>query len=201
MTEQVEWVRSGFVRYFPALEPLMVHIDSIEPAPWNYNNGDLDAIQESIETNGMFEFVKVQKSTRHIFAGNHTWMACKMLGAEMIPGVFYDVTTSEAKRMAVAHNQTATLARPDPGLLLQLLDEIKEETGMLTGTAVSEQEVEDLRRLNDTPLDTTELSAQWPLFAVQLPPHVMKAFKEMTDGCGDDRERFETLMRNAGWQE
>lgn len=198
-TDQAGWVRSGFVRFFPALEPLFVHIDSIEPAPWNYNNGDLDAIQESIEVNGMFEFVKVQQSTRHIFAGNHTWMVCKMLGSQVIPAVFYDVDTAEAKRMAVAHNVTASLAKPDPGLLLDLLDQIKEHAGDLSGSAITLDEFEKLKALNDIPLESHDFE-NWPLLAVQLPPNVLTAFREMTDGAGDDRERFEALMRMAGWQ-
>ena len=40
---------SGQVRFHEDLTPLMRDIDSIQPHPENYNNGDTDAIIESIQ--------------------------------------------------------------------------------------------------------------------------------------------------------
>lgn len=193
------FLRSGRVRFHNGLAPLMCPIDSITPAPYNYNNGDVDAVCESIETSGMYRPVYVQQSTGNIIAGNHTWSACKELGADVVPVVYLDVDDSKARRIMVADNQIASLAQPDNGLLVALLDEIDDEYGLL-GTGLTQMEVERLRLLNDIPLDTEEDSfGSWPTFTVKVPPHVMREFMWRTRGADDDRQRFEMLLRLAGW--
>jgi len=193
------FLRSGMVRYHPSLEPLLVPIDSVTPAAYNYNNGDVDAVAESIEVNGMYRPLYVRKATGEIIAGNHTWLACKGLGAETVPVVELDVNDVQAKRIMVADNHIAELARPDNGLLLALLEEIENDgfAGM-AGTGFTDRDLEVLRNLNEIPLATDEF-AQWPTFSVRLPPHVLRAFLDMTREASDDRTRFELLMRLAGW--
>jgi ParB-like chromosome segregation protein Spo0J len=192
------FVRSGMVRFHAGLEPLMYPIDEVTPAPYNFNNGDLDAITQSVETSGMYRPIYVQRSSGHIIAGNHTWMACKALGADTVPIVFLDVDDVQAKRIMVADNQTANLAQPDNGLLMALLDEINDEAGDLTGTGFTDRDLETLRALNEIPLETDEFG-QWPTFTVKLPPNVLRAFMYLTDEADDDRARFELLLRLAGW--
>lgn len=195
----VDFVQRGEVRFFSALEPLFVPIDSVVPADYNYNNGDLEEIQASIEDNGMFEVIKVRRATGEIIAGSHTWMVCKMMGSDVAPVVHYDVSEVEAKKMMVAHNETAKRARPDKGLLLALLDEITEETGDLRGTSVSEAEHKALRALEEAPLVLDETS-QWPTFSVRVPPNVLHDFMRLTEQADTDRGRFEMMMRMAGWK-
>lgn len=192
-------LRSGMVAFYKDLEPLMRPIDAVEPAPYNYNNGDVDAISESIEINGVYRPIYVQQSTGHIIAGNHTWMACKRLGAEQVPVVVLDVSDTQAKRIMVADNQTARLAEPDNGLLVSLLNEIEHEAGALLGTGFSDKDAETLRHLNEIPLETEDF-AQWPTFSVQLPPHVLREFRYRTREAEDDRQAFELMMRFAGWE-
>lgn len=192
------FIRSGMVRFHEDLEPLMRPIDSVKPAPYNYNNGDVDLIAESIETNGMYRPIYVQRSTGHIIAGNHTWMACKQLGADSIPFVVLDVSDVEAKRLMVTDNETARHSQPDSGLLLALLSEIEEAEGDVRGSGMTDQDVEVLRHLNEIPLEHDEFG-QWPTFTVKLPPHVLRAFMNMTREADDDRSRFELLLRLAGW--
>lgn len=192
------FLRSGMVRFHEGLAPLLQPIDSVSPAPYNYNNGDIDALSESIEINGVYRPVYVQASTRHIIAGNHTWMAVKGLGAEAIPVVALDVDDQHAKRIMIADNQTARLAEPDNGLLLALLAEIKDETAGMLGTGMSEKDYEVLQALNEIPFDADEF-ARWPVISVRVPPHVKAAWLEMTSDAVSDRERFELMMRRAGW--
>ena len=76
--------------------------------------------------------------------------------------------------------------------------EVYEETGEYLAS-VTERDVEVLRALNDIPLENDEFG-QWPTFSVQLPPNVLRGFIEMTSEASSDRDRFELLMRLAGWQ-
>jgi hypothetical protein len=190
-------IRDGKMRFHADLEPLMVEIDTVAQAPYNYNNGDVEAVQQSIEANGMYRPIFVQRGTDLIIAGNHTWQACKQLGASRIPVIYLDVDDVEAKKIMVADNRTAALAQPDNGLLMALLQEI-DEGATLYGTGYTPDDLEILQHLNEIPLDTQEF-ATWPTFSVQLPPNVLRGFMWVTREADTDRERFELLLRMAGW--
>lgn len=194
------WIRSGMVRYFGDLEPLMRDIDSVSPAPYNYNNGDVELIVESIEAMGMYRPVFAQLSTGHIVAGNHTWMACKALGAQSIPIVFLDLDDTGAKELIVRDNEIAKKAKADPGLLEALLDELTElnDHELPPALGISEAEHKALKALNDIPLDTSEF-ASWPSILVQVPPNVYAAYLRLTEQADKDWQRVEMLLRMAGW--
>lgn len=181
-------LHTGLVLIHDDLAPLLVPIDNIQPHPRNYNNADLERLAESIENNGLYRPVYVQKSTGYILAGNHTWHACKSLDAEQIPVIVLDVDDHAATRILIADNRIAALARPDDALLLNLLDELGRNQE-LPGSGYTEDEIESFRllqeRLNNTPLgyptipDPLALSATCPhcghTFALRdgtsTPPH------------------------------
>jgi hypothetical protein len=71
-----------------------------------------------------------------------------MLDATEIPVVVLDIDDHAAKKMMVADNRTAQLARPDDAALLKLLDQIAVDTG-LDGTGYTEDSVEALRLLQE----------------------------------------------------
>ena len=148
-------ISSGLVRYHDDLDPLLVDIDTVVQHPRNYNNGDVDRIAESIEVNGMYRPIYVQKGTGVIIAGNHTWVACKQLGADRIPVVWLDVDEAAMKRIMVGDNWIASLALPDQGLLLELLREIDEDTG-LVGTGVVDNDLDRLQKALDNAAVYTE---------------------------------------------
>jgi len=188
---------SGDAAFHNDLKTLMVDIDTLHQHPANYNSGDVDKIAESIEVNGVYRPLYVQKSTGYIIAGNHTWEACKMLGAEQVPVILLDVDDMAARKIMVADNRTAALAQPDNGLLLNLLQELAAD-GSIVGTGYDEHDVEVLENLAKIPLDHDEFG-QWPTLTFQVPPHVRSAFYDMTTEAAGDRERFELLLRLAGW--
>lgn len=192
-------IRSGMAKFHDDLETLMRPIDDIQPHPSNYNNGDIEAVTTSIEVSGMYRPVYVQRSTGYILAGNHTWMACKTLGAEIIPTVVLDVDDTQGKRIMIADNKIAQMAQPDNGLLVALLDEIEAEGETIVGTGFTAADLEVLRHLNEIPLDTDDDFGQWPTFSVQVPPNVLRAYKNLTREADDDRAGFELLLRLAGW--
>lgn len=190
-------IYSGLAQFHADLEPLMVDIDTLTQHPSNYNNGDVEAIAESIEVNGMYRPVYARQETREIIAGNHTWQACKMLGADRIPVVLLDCDENTALRIMLADNRTASLAEPDNALLLVLLDHLAANDS-LNGTGYKDFDHEAIRHLAEIE-NTYDEYATWPTIHVQVPPHVHKAYFTMTDAAVGDRERFELMLRLAGW--
>lgn len=190
-------MRSGFVQFHPALQPLMQDIDTIQPHPVNPRNGDVDAIVESISVNGFIAPIIAQKSTGYIVAGNHRYFALKELGATEAPIIWLDVDDVAAKRYLLADNRTSDLGQYDYGILVSVLQELNTEDSLL-GTGYKDYDLEVLTHLNNMDNETLDF-AQWPTLTFQVPPAVKKAFLEMTSGAGDDREKFELLLRLAGW--
>lgn len=194
-------IHSGQVQYHDALEPMLRPIDDYQPHPANYNNGDTEAISESITINGMYRPIYVQKSTGYIVAGNHTWMTCKQMNANLVPVVELDVDDMTALRLLPGDNEIAKKARPDHGQLLTILETLNEQDTIL-GSGVNEQELIQLRALVDMQPDYSdpETHAQWPLLCFQVPPHVKSAYLDLTSTVAADREKFELLLRLAGWE-
>ena len=191
-------IRSGMVRFHADLAPLMRPIDSVEPHPENYNNGDVETLAESIEVNGMYRPIYVQASTGFIIAGNHTWMACKSLAAEKIPAVILDVDDVTAKKIMVADNRIASLAMPDHGQLASILESLSEVSD-LTGTGYGEHDLEVIRHLAEIPVEYDEF-ANWPTLTFQVHPRVKAAFYELTREGDNDPDKFQLLLRLAGWE-
>lgn len=187
-------IHSGLVRYHDALEPLLIRIDSVTPHPENYNNGDTDAIGESIDENGMVLPIVVQESTGYIISGNHTWMTLMERNATLCPAVVIDVDDEQAIKLMVALNQVPRLARPDKAAMLHLLQTVEAPT---VGTGVDEYAMQALEKMAEmTPLYEDK---SWPTYCFRLPPHMIKAFRELTSEAVTDTDRFELLLRLAGW--
>lgn len=192
-------IQSGMVQFHADLEPLLRPIDAIAPHPDNYNNGDVELIMDSIMASGMYRPIYVQASSQKIIAGNHTWLACKELGADTVPVVELDVDDITATRLMIADNEIARKAKPDTGQLVALLSHLQAEDS-LVGTGINDAELQQLAALNDIPLDTDESEHKmWPTLCFQVPPHVRKAFMDMTEMAGGDSERFQLMMKLAGW--
>ena len=192
-------MRDGMVQFHDALDPLLIPMEEVKAHPNNARNGDVDAIAESIEVNGFIAPVIAQKSTGYIVAGNHRYYALMQMGASRIPVIWVDVDDQAAKRYLLADNRTSDLGTYDNSMLLGLLEEMQAEDLSLSGTGYHEYDVEVLRALNEMPLYSTEDFAQWPTLCFQVPPHVKNAFMTMTAQAGDERDRFELLLRLAGW--
>jgi hypothetical protein len=190
---------SGLVRFHPDLADLLVNIDDVHQHPDNPNNGDVEAITTSIEINGMYRPIYVQKTSGAIIAGNHTWEACKTLGAEQIPVIEIDCDDTTAQRILLADNKIAALAQPDDALLLNLLENLA-ATDSLLGTGYRPYDMEVLRQLAQIAPDYEGDHATWPLIQIRIPPHIRDAYYSMTESAVGERERFELLMRLAGWE-
>ncbi len=139
---------SGLVGYHDGLDDLLLPIDAVRQHPGNYNNGDVDALAESIEVNGMYRPIYVQRSTHYIVAGNTTWEACKALGADKVPVIFLDLDDIAATKIMLADNRVAQLARPDDAALLDTLDHLA-LVDSLAGTGWNDDTVQGLRLLQN----------------------------------------------------
>lgn len=201
-------MRSGMVQYQEDLSPLMQPIDSITQHPQNYNNGDVEEIMALIERIGMYRPIVVNRETREIIAGNHTWMACKQLHADVIPVVWFDGDDRDELLAMIGDNGTAAKARPDEALLLDLLRDLEANTEAgLYGVGYDSRDIARMERLVDTALDADKITAavekqQWPTLFISVPPETKAAFYDMTaDIEGTDRDRLEHIMKQAGWRE
>lgn len=120
-----------------------ISISDLHPHPDNANRGDIQAIRESIETNGFYGALLVQKSTGFILSGNHRYEAAKSLGATCLPVIYVDVTEQQARKILVADNRTTRLGQDDPEMLTALLQQILQD-GELTGTGYTTEDLDQL---------------------------------------------------------
>lgn len=146
------------------LEITYVTGDTIQPHPQNPREGDVGAISQSIEHNGVYRPVIVQKSTGYILAGNHTYKAMQALGINRIPTVQIDCDDQQAKRIMLADNRTADLGTYDDTILLDLLQEVD----ILEGTGYDGDNIDDLIKITENAaLSLEDLEAQYGEFSDQ----------------------------------
>lgn len=191
-------MRSGFVNFHDSLDPLLEPIGVVQAHPSNPRNGDIDAIAKSIKVNGFVAPIIVQRSTGHIIAGNHRYYALLQLNSEIVPVVWVDMDDLSAKNYMLDDNRTSDLGNYDNANLVAVLEELA-EAGRLEDSAYTPYDLEVLKHLVDMPMDDTSDFGSWPTLTFTVPPHVKKAFLGMTSETPDDREKFELLMRLAGW--
>lgn len=127
------------------IHDLTVHevpVDALKPFRDNPRVGNVDAIAESLQTNGQFRPIVVRKETSEILAGNHTWKAARKLGWDAIRVTYVEgVSDEEATKIVLADNRYSDLASYDDeslGLLLASLD------GDYVGTGYDVHAVESL---------------------------------------------------------
>jgi hypothetical protein len=121
-----------------------VPIDSVQPHPANPRRGDVDAIADSIAANGFYGALIVQRSSRHILAGNHRWRGAKQLGLSEVPVVLVDVDDERAKRILVVDNRTSDLAGWDEKALMAMLGEMAEMPEGLVGSGFDAVDLAEL---------------------------------------------------------
>ena len=106
------------------VEKKNVKLDELKLYPDNPNQGDIGAIATSIEEFGQYRSIVVNKNTMEILAGNHTYLAMKMLGKETIDAEFVDVDDITAKKIVLADNRLSEISLYDEVALKGLLEEV-----------------------------------------------------------------------------
>jgi ParB-like chromosome segregation protein Spo0J len=121
------------------IETQELPIDSVEPFYRNAREGDIGAICESLSTLGQFRPIVVNRRTREILVGNHTWAAAKALKWKTIAVSWVDVDEETATRIVLVDNRSTDLATYDEALLRQTMVNID-----LQGTGWDLEEMNDL---------------------------------------------------------
>ena len=153
------------IRYLFDTEGSMVPVASIHTHPLNDNNGDVDEIMASIETNGVYRRLIVSSRTRNIVAGNHTYLALCELGAEFVPVEMVDCDQWAEMRILAVDNWAARKARPDSALTRNLVDRIIEGAAIndveavLVGTGISRDQYIGMIK-DPTPLDLSRIGRE-----------------------------------------
>jgi hypothetical protein len=117
-----------------------VAVDDLLPWPGNPRIGDLGLIVESLETNGQYRPLVVQKSTNYVIAGNHTLQAAQHIGWEHVDVTYLDVDDQAAKRIMLVDNRSQDLADYDYDVLAEVLKTVDD----LTGTGFIQAELDAL---------------------------------------------------------
>lgn len=138
------------------LQVTMVPTESLQQHPDNANSSDMNALEESIEVNGFYSPIIVQRSTGYILAGNHRWLALLRKHAPEVPVIYLDVDDNRARKIMLADNRTTRLGHDDEGLVYELLNEIGQDDGDITGTGYDMDDYARLRALVDEPMGDLE---------------------------------------------
>ena len=114
-----------------AQEYELTRAGDLAPHPENPNNGDAEAIEESVDENGFFGACIVQRSTRRILIGNHRWAEhIKRRGEDAaIPVIWVDVDDARALAIMLADNATRQGAKTDLGILTGILKKLPTTRG------------------------------------------------------------------------
>jgi DNA modification methylase len=120
---QLSSQKDGRPTIAPALESLLVPIDSIETHPRNPRSGDIAAIAESLRRFGQQKPVVVQESTGWVVAGNHVLLAARSLDWTEIAANVVELDDAMATAFMLADNRTADLGGYNDALLAAILAE------------------------------------------------------------------------------
>jgi ParB-like chromosome segregation protein Spo0J len=116
-----------------------VTINEIKVHPLNPREGDIGTIIQSLEVMGQYRPIVVNKRTKHILSGNHTYQGAVQLGWEKIAVHWVDVDDVEEIKILIVDNRTSDLATYDP----QELNKLLTSTG-LRGTGFTAEEVAEI---------------------------------------------------------
>lgn len=120
-----------------------VSVEALQQHPRNPRKGSVAAISSSIDANGFYGAVVVQRGTNYILAGNHRFLAAKEAGWETVPVIWVEVDDEAATRILLADNRTADIAGYDDAALRDLLTEIA-ATGSMEGTGYLAEDLEEV---------------------------------------------------------
>jgi ParB-like chromosome segregation protein Spo0J len=121
-------------RIHPDIQDLAVPVADLQPFERNPRRGNVDLIAKSLEANGQYRPIVVNKGTHtgrtnEVLAGNHTYAAANRLDWDEIAATFVDVDTETAAKIVVMDNRASDLAKNDPDALGALLSDLSDLEG------------------------------------------------------------------------
>ncbi|MGH2964026.1 MAG: DNA modification methylase [Solirubrobacterales bacterium] len=160
-----------------------VPIHNLKPYPGNPRRGDIAAIRESLEQNGLYRPIVARRATSEVLAGNHTLAAAKELNWTEIAVTYVDCDAEQAKRIVLADNRTNDLAGYDDQALVELITELPD----LAGTGYDQAALDSLLdELEPEPL--TEDDVPPPPIAPRTCPGDLYELGPHRLLCGDARD-------------
>lgn len=182
------------------MEVVQVPLDQVAQHPGNANNGDVEALEQSIDVNGFYQPIIVQRSTGHIIAGNHRYLVAHKMGATEIPVIYLDVDDEAAMRMMLADNRITRLGFDDESVLFDRLDELHDTDMGFLGTGFSNRDYQDLLQLADETLNFTETKEEPPDTSDDEPSDRTKAGLGFTvlPTMSDDDRCYEIVLTKRG---
>ena len=188
---------------FPGAE--IWHRDDLIRHPSNPRMGSLSAIAQSIQHNGWFGVLVVQKSTRYILVGNHRFEAGrrggKSLGVltkedqppyepmEWFPVQVVDVDDARALRILLADNRSSDDAEYDKQELMDLLSELHADDNLL-GSLFPERQISKLLEQHERDDD-----GKWVRFKAN-PKTTTEVDADGYITCPECNERFEPVIQS-----
>jgi len=131
----------------------MVPVGELEFHPRNANEGDFGVIYESVETSGFYGALVVQRSTRHVLAGNHRLAVARKHGIPELPVIWLDVDDEQALRILTVDNRSTRLGQDNSMKLIDVLNELNQTATGLTGTGYDRDDLDNLINDLNTDLD------------------------------------------------
>ena len=166
------------------LADLRVPIDDLQPYPDNPRQGDVGKLCQSLQLNGQYRPIVVNRRDNTVLAGNHTWKAARQLGWDHIAATFVDVDDDQARRIVLVDNRSNDLATYDDQALADILTGIVADVGPigLDGTGFDGDDLDDILRMIDGPPDLDDLAdeydpdgdpdSNYAVLKLKVPPHV-----------------------------
>lgn len=183
-------------------------LDTLQPYHQNPRRGDTQAIADSLERNGQYRPIVVNKGTHtsrpnEVLAGNHTLAAAQQLGWKTIATYIIDVDDETATRIVLADNRTADLGTYDDDTLLELLETIDHD---LDGTGYTYDDLEALQALNAGAPTLEDLEAEYgepqasdTHITIRIPasPTTAQQWEQYQHGFNTPEEALENLLDQA----
>jgi len=116
-----------------------VSVHEITTHPLNPREGDIGSIIDSLSYLGQYRPIVVNKRTKHILSGNHTYQSAVQLGWEKIAVHWIDVDEIEEIKILIVDNRTSDLATYDPAELNKLLTSTS-----ISGTGFSREDINEI---------------------------------------------------------
>lgn len=129
----------------PEIADLAVDIDTVRPYNRNPRRHDLSVIRESLQENGQYRPLVVNRGTvtgrvNEILAGSGTWQVAKDEGWWKVAVTFVDVDEDRAAKIVLVDNRANQLGGFDDAILAELLTELDD----VSGTGYTEPDLDDL---------------------------------------------------------
>lgn len=118
----------------------MVAVEELKQYPNNPRRGNIKLIKESLSEYGQYKPITVNKATREILVGNHTYAAAKELGWKEIAVNYIEVDAETAAKIVLIDNRATDLSGYDNNALLELLEKLND----LEHTGYGDDEFDDV---------------------------------------------------------